>query len=313
MCAIRPLCELAVKARAEAILVSSPPHSIQVLGVRAARRLKIPVIADLRDDWMGNHRSRWRTPIHRLFAGALERLCVNSAAGVILNTEQVYRRFCRRYPERAARFSVIPNGFDEDDFRLPLLSGTRPIDDSRASLVYTGSMYGDFMWERLSALAEDLIECGMDRSWRIVSAGPSGIVPPRLGSVWTHCGTVPADKAMALCRQAGLLLLPMPPGEREPSATVPLKAYSYLRSERPILYIGEKGATTELLDGFAGTSALSRRGWTQVAEWMTKHAALLNRHYERPGLSALSFEARAAQIARLLDSLSGVPDTVGRD
>lgn len=47
------------------LFISSPPHGIQKIGVWAKKNFNISYLADLRDDFLTNHRINWRTPIHK--------------------------------------------------------------------------------------------------------------------------------------------------------------------------------------------------------------------------------------------------------
>jgi len=167
-------------------------------------------------------------------------------------------------------------------------------------LAYAGASYGAYMDEMLSALSRRLIDRGMHRRWRIESMGAGswrggGMVP-----VWTHLGVLDQPQTSQRLKNANILILPMPPGEREPSGTVPLKAYGYLRSCRTIVYIGESGSTTELLGEFAGTHCMSRSGWEYLPDWLTQNADSVRRAHDRPGVERFAFSELSRRMYWLL-------------
>ncbi|MDD4891247.1 MAG: hypothetical protein PHU85_15105, partial [Phycisphaerae bacterium] len=130
-------------------------------------------------------------------------------------------------------------------------------------------------------------------------AGFEHAVPPGLGGHWTHLGLVPSGQATQLMRQGDLLLTFMPPGEKEPSGTVTLKAYFYLRTGKPILYVGESGSTGDLLSQFPGTYRLARDEWPRVGDWLQSHEAEL-RLVDRPGVERYNLGQIAARMSELI-------------
>ncbi|MDD4891289.1 MAG: glycosyltransferase, partial [Phycisphaerae bacterium] len=156
----RPLTELLRREVVDVLLVTSPPHTTQLIGIECARSLDIPYFADLRDDWLTNHRYCWHTPLHKLIATRVERAMVRAAAGVFLNTPIVRERFAGRYPRFAAKLHTFTNGYDEDDFQGGA-DGSLHGSDPRRILVYAGGGYGTFAAERLAVLVEQIRTAGL--------------------------------------------------------------------------------------------------------------------------------------------------------
>ena len=209
---------------------------------------------------------------------------------LLLNTAEVKRRFTERYPGKAKSMAVLTNGFDEEDFQDG--RGDRPSRDVEPMMrvCYAGASYDGYMDQQLKRLALDLLATGQAGRWEIVSLGwPLG---RGLGAVptWRHLGKLPFAEAAGEMSAAGVLLLPMPPGEKEPSGTVAMKSYGYLRSGRPIVYLGEQGSTTELLQRFEGTYCLGRAGWEGLAAWLASRRLELSRGYARPGVEEFRFD-----------------------
>lgn len=288
----------------DALIVSTPPHSIQLAGIKLAKKYNILYYPDLRDDWLQNNRQRWITSLHRYYAAKLESLMVQNAKKIILNTEIVKERFVRRYKNNERKFSVVTNGYNETDFCnkeiiLPEKCHGRKI------LAYTGGFYGNFLYKKFTNLANYLANRYECNDWILLTAGTNVEPPPEAKNTWINLGSLPPSSTATLMRKADLLLAAMPPGEREPSGTVPLKLYSYLRSGSPILYLGEAGSPTELLNKFPGTFCKDRSFWPCVGPWICNK--LFDRHYERPGIEEYSFEKLTRNLLLLIqDSLQGV-------
>ncbi len=297
---MKRLGEIFHEAKPDVILVSSPPHSIQLIGILSARKYGVPYIADLRDDWITNYHLRWHTPIHKHVASYYEKTMVEAAACVVLNTHIVEERFRKRYPEHGPKLATVTNGYDEQDFAEPF--GIDLKHDGRKSIVYTGGMYGDFLYVQFTQLVERLKLAGLNNEWRLVTAGPAPPLLPEQKDVWTHLGLLPPEAVATLLKQGNLLLAVMPPGEQTPSGRVLLKIYPYLRSGKPIVYFGETGATTDILSGFPGTFVKQRAEWPHFVKWL--QVAELGEVHIRTGIQKYSFQNLAAKLAALLEDVT---------
>ncbi len=235
----------------DCILISSPPHGIQKFGILAAAEYKTKIICDLRDDFLTNDRIRWLTPLHKHFAKRLEFNLINKSSFTVLNTEVTLNKFSERHQQFINKFSVVTNGYDVEKDGLGSKLNIN-------NIVYVGSDYGGFAVDVISKIASQLESKKILGDVRIITAGPGNWAKSSKFIFWEHHGLVDQKCSNNLIEKAGLLLLLMPPGEREPSGTVPLKTYQYLASDKPIFYFGEKGATTSLLSEFRGTFCFQR-------------------------------------------------------
>ena len=145
---------------------------------------------------------------------------------------------------------------------------------------------------------------GQEDLWEIVAHIGTGDVPRDIpGGVLRRGPLLAPEESILAMSSCDVLLLFMPPGEREPSPTVPLKAYSYLRTGLPLVYCGEAGATTDLLAQFPGTFALPRCGGAELADFLAQHAGDWGRRYPRGGIERYSFEQLGRGLEGLLGSL----------
>jgi glycosyltransferase involved in cell wall biosynthesis len=117
------LSELASAARAgetyEALLTTSSPDSAHLLGRFLKRRTGLPWVADFRDPWTRRMAYAPPTPWHDRLHHALERSCLMEADAIVVTNEETRDDFLRRYTKLTpAKISVIPNGYDEEDFRV---------------------------------------------------------------------------------------------------------------------------------------------------------------------------------------------------
>jgi hypothetical protein len=96
------------------VLSSSPPPTVLWVGTLAARRLRVPHIADLRDPWTDAiselHPARL---IEMAMARKIERWVMRSAAAITSTGARVADLLIQRQPELAPKTFVVRNGYDD--------------------------------------------------------------------------------------------------------------------------------------------------------------------------------------------------------
>jgi glycosyltransferase involved in cell wall biosynthesis len=118
--AASPVSRLAPSGHPDAVLTSGPPHAAHVAGLFLSRRLGVPLLMDLRDEWASLPLFRSRFAGRRRIDEAIEAACVRHAAAVVTVSDVSAERCRARYPGRRSRIHTIANGFDPADFeRLP--------------------------------------------------------------------------------------------------------------------------------------------------------------------------------------------------
>ena len=284
----------------DAILVTSPPHTLILAGLSLQARSGAALVLDFRDDWMTNDRIKYRSGVHRGVARAMERLAVRSANAVILNTGVVAAKFAQRYPESAHKLFVVPNGYDDRDFSGVAVGEAERSPADPIVLGYFGSAYDGFAPETFRRLAVRVAEAGLPGRVRLVTGGGGPWDGAGADGVWDHVGSLTEQQAAAQMSACDALLLLMPPGEREPSGTIPLKAYSYLRSGAFVLYAGERGATTDLLSAFPRTAFFGRPEVDSIPEWCVLNASRLRPPSVPAGIERFEAREMVGQVARII-------------
>jgi len=145
------------------LYTSSLPYSAHLAGLRLKKLYpSIPWVADFRDEWTNNPYLLDR-PHNRIRMGierSMEKRVLAEADYLITNTPVMMDNFIKLNPnlKLADNFSVIPNGYDEDDFK-PFL-GITP-SNSKFTITYTGGFYGrrkpDYFFHALSKLIMDKV------------------------------------------------------------------------------------------------------------------------------------------------------------
>lgn len=248
---------LAARHAASVVVVSAPPISPLCAAVFTARKLKLPVVVDLRDPITdigaadaGQSRSRRWTA--RRF---VERYVVENADAIVTTTPGLQDRLRSRYPAASARISCILNGFDGE--MTPAKLNT----EHRLSIVFAGELYlNRNPFPFLEAVDRLLSSSGIDESRvRVVFAGQCEIhggIPVREWSSARRCGRVldihPPLNAVGLKRlyEDATLLLNFAEGQ---PIQVPAKTFELLSLGREVLVACEPHSdTAKVIAGIDG-------------------------------------------------------------
>jgi glycosyltransferase involved in cell wall biosynthesis len=292
----------------DAVITTSPPYSMNLIGASVKRLTGIPWVADLRDAVLGNADRRFEKTSVQVKEKTLEsvvRLIARSADGVVAVSDPIADEVRRFDP--AGEVRVIPNGSDFDDF-----AGLEYRPGDRFRITHTGSFFGQRNPRAfLSALAKSGLEDvvarfvgdfrAADREW-VETLG--------LGDRLELLPYVPHRQALELQRdsEANLLLLPDAAGRGKvvPSG----KIFEYLAAERPILAaVPTDGAAAELIRETGAGIVVApddERGLREAllglhARW--RAGKLTNGYLSEEQRRRLSRRTRVEELADLLWSL----------
>jgi hypothetical protein len=105
-------------SKPDVIFVNSPPFTNAAIGYELALLLKVPLVLDMKDDWIDSSRYQEKGNLRRAIERWIERNVVNKANKVTIVTEQSYKSFVHRYSSlnQANKFVFVPNGEDIEEF-----------------------------------------------------------------------------------------------------------------------------------------------------------------------------------------------------
>ena len=236
--ALKKADELIRQYNIDTVVTTSPPHSTQLIGLKLKQKFDIRWIADLRDPWTDiyYYNQFGHTALARTIDQNYERKVVENADLLITVSEDVKRIFAEKSKlPIAAKTVVIPNGFDEDDFRI---NEVPP--ETKKIITYTGTISEaydvDCFLKALSQLDSSL------KSQLLIRF--VGKVPPPVehkfrstGLEVELAGYVDHPKSIEYLFRSGLLLLVIPKVKNN-KGILTGKFFEYLASEKPILAIG---------------------------------------------------------------------------
>ncbi|MBW8324398.1 MAG: glycosyltransferase family 4 protein [Prolixibacteraceae bacterium] len=236
--ALKKAAELILEFNIDTVVTTSPPHSTQLIGMMLKLRFKIRWIADLRDPWTDiyYYNQFHHTALARKIDKAYELVVVENADLLITVSEDVKRIFAEKSKlPVAAKTVVIPNGFDEDDFRIKVVPK-----ETKKVITYTGTISEAYEVDSfLDALQSLESELKQQLLIRFV-----GKVPPSVAQKFTATGLeielvgyVDHPKSIEYLFRSDILLLVIPKVKNN-KGILTGKFFEYLASRKPILAIG---------------------------------------------------------------------------
>jgi glycosyltransferase involved in cell wall biosynthesis len=254
--AVRVGTKIARSKKADAVFSTGPPFTSHLVACFIARRARLPLILDYRDDWVGNEYYDWGNPLRKRLQRYLERRVVRRAQKVICASAESIDLFRSKYPDiDNSKYVHISNGFDPAVFGIAKGETARKsVDVTR--LVYTGSLTPKrtprYFLQAVKKLVEEQPELAEKLHIRFIGYSP--LEHERLveslelqHTVQFEHNMAPREVARVLSEETDVCLLFQRESEGGNTA-IPGKLYEYLASRKPILCMADGGATVNLLN-----------------------------------------------------------------
>lgn len=253
--AVAALARTLLTDRPDAIITTSPPESVHLVGL-AAHAAGVRWVADFRDGWMFDTPNP--RPAFRRLDRALERIVATRADAVTAINQQIAADFRDRLGVDA---TCLPNGFDPVELEQASDEHLL-VDPHRFSLVYTGTLGIDMVQGGLGRRGEDALAF-VDALARLLQEKPelaaeielvvAGVVTEAERAVLTQgalsdvvrvVGRLPHARALGLQRAADALVL-ISGGAGYTTG----KVFEYLAARRPIFALADRpSAVADVLD-----------------------------------------------------------------
>jgi len=306
---------LIARYRPRAIWSTYPIASAHLVGLTLQRLTGLPWIADFRDSMTED--AYPTDPLERRTYRWIERRTLTRACRIVFTTEGTNRMYRERYGEAtAARFSVVSNGYADEDFVRAEQLAKPPPTGSRGRrplrLVHSGVLYPSERDPRpflaaVAALRARSRISAEDVQIVFRATGHDAVTQAlidaaRVGDVVKLAEPVGYQSALAEMLEADALLLFQ---AANCNHQVPAKLYEYMRSGRPIFALTDARGDTAAQLRTAGIDTIADlASVSDISERLESFLDALRAGsaptVERVFASRFSREAQSAELARLL-------------
>jgi glycosyltransferase involved in cell wall biosynthesis len=293
----------------DAVITTSPPSSVHLIGAAVKRATGVPWIADLRDSVVAHpHRHAERLLVRAKEQGehAVAALVTRQANAIVAVSEAIAEEMRERNPK--GEVVTIANGSDFDDF-----AGIQHTPSETFRITHAGSFFGKRDPRPfLTALQQSGLEHvvarflgdfrSTDREW----AEAQG-----LGARLELIPYAPRRTSLELQRDSEILLLLIPEAGGRGKGVLSGKVFEYLAAERPILaLVPPDGAAAELIRESGAGVVVAPEDVDGIASALRDlHARWRDGSLQANVLSdewkeKVSRRSRVADLARLLERIA---------
>jgi glycosyltransferase involved in cell wall biosynthesis len=306
------------RRRIDAIMTTSPPTSVHLIGATVAAATRKPWLADLRDSWLDHpHRTyesrgmRAKRAVERRMARTVAR----RADALVAVTEAIADELRGLDPSAPGKTRVIGHGVDLSDF-----DGLAHTPAPRFTLVHTGAFFGQRSPRAFLTGLRDLLARRPDLDGRVLvrfvgdmrASDRAWARDLGIDEAWEETGFVPFRESIAAQRSADALLLLIPHAGGRGDTVVSGKVYEYLAARRPVLpAVPPRGVAADLLRAAGAGEAVDPEDSAAQSRALE---ALIDRR-DAGGLpdndlptalaEQMSRRARARELADVLRGLAG--------
>lgn len=234
------------------ILSSSPPESAHVGAWKLSRRLRIPLVVDMRDGWLDEPLKPLlrSSAMRRWQESRLEARILRDASAIQVTSDAWQELLCKRLPELSNKVAVLTNGYPLSMQKM--VRTDRERHDMGLVLIHAGRFLGSRLTQSPDLLLQPLLE-GIQRNASQGTIQLIGSLAAEELKIIERFVVPFADRGWriacpgSLARHDLLQLLPQADGLLLLSASyaaIPSKLFEYIPTGRPILVVTERGSAT---------------------------------------------------------------------
>jgi glycosyltransferase involved in cell wall biosynthesis len=256
------------------IFTTSPPHSVQIIGLILKKLTGCRWLADFRDPW--GYLLGGGDPLCRKIELAVEKSVVKNADVVIPVTIESGDYFIERYGEMAkSKLKIIENGVDIDDFAKTRVRSNQT--RNKFTISYIGRLYNGRSPEVFLKAVRSLLDEGQlirdELTLQFIGDLQNAkdvsfqdmVKKTGLSSVTKISGHVTYNKAIEYMVTSDVLIL-----LSERSCYHPTKAYEYLASGTHVIAFTPPGSLAEIIDDYP------KGFWVNLEDFMGAKEAILS-------------------------------------
>jgi glycosyltransferase involved in cell wall biosynthesis len=247
--------EVINKEKIDVVYYTGGPFFQWLVAPKLKKMTGVPYVIDYRDPWGINpyeeNGKGLKKKIGDWLAGILEPKIIRESAGVIFATKDMENEYKKIFPGEVAKFSVIENGFDPDDYNAVI-----PKKLSGFSIVYTGK-FSHYRNPESLLKAISIFRKSVD--CQFIHVGNKEEAVSALASKYLGKGAIftgPRTYAKAISYAKGADVLVLISGGSNIEFTH--KVFDYVSCNKPIIAVVDKGSyLSKFLSNFENTFVVS--------------------------------------------------------
>jgi glycosyltransferase involved in cell wall biosynthesis len=268
--ALKQASELIDKEGIKHVITTSPPHSTQLIGLKIKKRYPfIKWIADLRDPWTDiyYYQQFYPTPLSKLIDAGYEKNVLKSADKILTVGLSLKNTYTLKAKDLEGKIEVIPNGFDEDDFKEAEL-----VNPPELTITYVGTLSDIYPVEGLITALQKLKREGKKFTLRFVGSVSGKCRQLILSGLHdTSIEFLPYvihSEAVKYMMCSTLLLLIIPDHKSNKSILTG-KLFEYVASGKPILCLGPSdGDAAEIINKCRAGITVAYNDYEKISEFI---------------------------------------------
>lgn len=290
------------------IYTTSPPHSVDIIGLMLAKLTGCKLVVDHRDPW-AFCQPRQETPFFRALHHYIEKLVLRNASAIITTTGKYADELANIFPAFQNKIHAIPNGYDPADFDFASMRA-----DDKFTITHVGTFYLDrspeYFFRALKGLIDE--DKHFKQYFQVNLVGSNASIGGRtleglirengLDDIVRIVGTVPYQQSLQYILNSDALLLFAP---NQP-LQIPGKTFEYLAARVPILAFTEEGATADMIARYkAGLCVLQEdvSAIKDAVRFIVSKSEEGNYFYKDVDLSELERRSLTGKLAEIMDRL----------
>ena len=271
--AFKEACKLIEQEKIDTIIISTPPHSSQIVGLKLKKKYpNLKWIADLRDPWTDiyYYKDLLHTSLAKKIDLKYERDVVQQSNSILVVSKGIKEMFADKYTGIENKIYVIPNGFDEDDFKVESYPPTNEF-----LISHTGTIAESYNPKIFFSALEKIVAANKEKcKIRVLFIGKNSPDFKALGKTYhvsnyiEYKDYVPHQEVITYLKNTTCLLLIIAETANQ-KGLLSGKLFEYLAAKKPIIAIGPKaGDAEEILSLSEAGKMFSRDEETQLVSYI---------------------------------------------
>lgn len=305
--AVRKAIEVIQKENIKTVITTSPPHSVQLIGLALKKKLGIKWIADFRDPWTDIYYYQLlrHTAYSKYFDSKYERMVLENSDQIITVSQGCKDSFLSKTDKISSeKIQLIPNGFDHTDFE-----NLEKEKNNIFTITYTGTISDQYEPQIFFDALQDLTQKYQNAAFKFQLIGS---LSPRIKSYleplkfeFEFIPTVPHSEINQYQKQADLLFLAIP-NVSFAKGILTGKLFEYLGTHNKILALGpEDSDAASILKQCNAGEIFDRKNKQPIFDYLEKsYQTFLNKEEEKVNeleIQKFTRQYQANQVKHLIE------------